>query len=280
MARITTCILRIASVCLPHNIRLAIAAQIFIAAGVLLIFVINLIWSQRLVRSLHPKFGWHRGPSIFLRSLYVLIVFTLIILITATVQSFYTLRQRTKTIDRDLQLYGSTVFAIISFLPIPIVSVSLILAVPGTHERFGNGRLRTKIAILLAGATLLCLGASYRCGTSWLTPVPMSKPLPPYFHKAAFYIFNFGVEIITVYLYATMRVDLRFHIPDGARGPGSYNVQGSTAAASDEEKANMEKQPERGDSLQNVEKVGKVVSDDHDWTASLSDDTKSKETKE
>jgi hypothetical protein len=38
-------------------------------------------------------------------------------------------------------------------------------------------------------------------------------------------MFNFGVEILTVYLYAIMRVDLRFHIPNGARGPGSYETQ-------------------------------------------------------
>jgi hypothetical protein len=52
--------------------------------------------------------------------------------------------------------------------------------------------------------------------------VPRSQPLPAYYSRACFYVFNFVVEIIAVYLYAFLRVDLRFHIPDGARGPGSY----------------------------------------------------------
>jgi hypothetical protein len=35
---------------------------------------------------------------------------------------------------------------------------------------------------------------------------------------------DFGLEIVIVFLYAIMRVDLRFHIPDGAKGPGSYRI--------------------------------------------------------
>ncbi|KAJ8112869.1 hypothetical protein OPT61_g4866 [Boeremia exigua] len=46
--------------------------------------------------------------------------------------------------------------------------------------------------------------------------------MPGYFHKAAFYVVNFAVEIVVVALYAGMRVDRRFWVPDGAKGPGSY----------------------------------------------------------
>ncbi|KAJ4352458.1 uncharacterized protein N0V89_007806 [Didymosphaeria variabile] len=223
MARIVTCTLRIASVSLPTNIRLAIAASIFVAAGILLIFIINLIWSQRILRAHHPV-GWHPFIRWVFIGLYVVIVFTLAILITAVVQSFYTLRPRTKTIDRSLQLYGSTLFAIVSFLPIPIVGLSLALSRASKREveKFGQGRHRTKIYVLLTGATLCCLGASYRAGTSWMTPVPLSQPEPTRFYKGWFYFMNFGIEIMIVYLYAVMRVDLRFHVPNGAHGPGSY----------------------------------------------------------
>jgi hypothetical protein len=56
----------------------------------------------------------------------------------------------------------------------------------------------------------------------WLTPVSRHEALPAYFAKAACYVVDFGVEILTVSLYALARVDLRFHVPDGAKGPGSY----------------------------------------------------------
>ncbi|KAH6616480.1 hypothetical protein C7974DRAFT_319148 [Boeremia exigua] len=222
MSRIVTCILRLASITHPLNIRLAIAAQIFTAAGVLLVYVINLFWTQRIVRSLHPHFGWHRVPSTIFKLLWPLIGLTLVIVIVSVVQSLYTLRPRTLTIDRSLQLYGTTFLAIVSFLPLPILA--LCFAIPRTErpDTFGTGRLRTKAAVLVTGASLVCLGASYRAGTMWRTPVPRSQPMPEYYHKAAFYMINFGVELLTVALYAVARVDLRFWIPDGASGPGSY----------------------------------------------------------
>ncbi|KAF1932536.1 uncharacterized protein M421DRAFT_53085 [Didymella exigua CBS 183.55] len=223
MSRIVTCSLRISSIVYSHNIRLAIAAQIFTAAGVLLIFIVNLLWTQRLVRSLHPHFGWHAIPSTILKMLWPIIALTLAALITATVQSFYTLRPRTHFIDRAVQLYGVTFLAVISFLPLPILAIAFAVPRKRSHDKFGAGRLRIKVAVLVAGTILVCFGASYRAGTSWLTPVPMTQPLPAYYHKAAFYFVDFGVEIATVFLYAIMRVDLRFHVPDGASGPGSYS---------------------------------------------------------
>ncbi|KAF2853095.1 hypothetical protein T440DRAFT_505975 [Plenodomus tracheiphilus IPT5] len=236
MSRIVTCILRIASVSLPHDIPLSIAATIFVAAGVLIIFVINLLWSQRILRSLHPHIGWHPSVSIAFKALYVLIFLTLAINITAVVQSFYTLRPRTRKIDRSLQLYGTTFFACISSLPIFVVLFSVLFPRKGTHDRFGAGRLRTKIFVLLTGAFLATLGAWYRCGTLWVHPVPKSEPLPAYFHKALFYIMDFTLEITIVYFYAIMRVDLRFHIPNGAKGPGSYAKHPESTTGGDEEK--------------------------------------------
>ncbi|KAF2873452.1 hypothetical protein BDV95DRAFT_343859 [Massariosphaeria phaeospora] len=234
MARITTTILRIASVSKSQNIRLAIAAQIFVAAGVLLIFIINLLWSQRIVRSLHPRFGWHPAFSTAFKVVYVLIGLTLAIIITATVQSFYTLRPSTRTTDRDLQLYGTTFLTIISFLPIPMTLLAFAVPRGSDPDNFGQGQLRTKVAILMTGATLLCLGAAFRCGTAWLKPVHMSQPLPAYYSKACFYVFNFLVEILVVYFYAIMRVDLRFHIPNGAKGPGSYKARSTPNISKDD----------------------------------------------
>lgn len=224
MARVATNVLRIASTSLPSNNNLAIAASIFVAAGVLIIFIVNLLFAQRILRSMHPRIGWHPVISIAFKVLYGLVACTLVVVITATVQSFFTLRPRTRKIDRSLQLYGSTLFAVISFLPILIIAISLALPRRSTPEKFGQGRLRTQILTLVVGTLLVSLGATFRCGTSWKHPVPFSQPRPTYFSKACFYIFNFTVEIMVVYFYAIMRVDLRFWIPNGAQGPGSYTT--------------------------------------------------------
>jgi hypothetical protein len=226
MSRIATCTLRIASICLPKDIQLAIAASIFVAAGVLIAFIVNIVWAQRILRATHPTLGWHRVTKIVFITIYVLIGLTLAVTITSVVQNFYTLRPRTKFIDRALQLYGQTFLAVISSLPIFIVGLALALPRRTPLEKFGAGKHSIKIGVLLAGTMLVTLGAWYRCGTSWQTPVPRSQSLPTYFAKPCFYIFNFGVEILTLYLYAITRTDLRFHVPNGAKGPGSYAQQG------------------------------------------------------
>lgn len=41
--------------------------------------------------------------------------------------------------------------------------------------------------------------------------------------KAVFYITGFTFEITVVALYAVMRIDRRFWVPDGAKGPGDYS---------------------------------------------------------
>jgi hypothetical protein len=222
MARIVTCTLRIASICIPTNANLSIAAAVFVAAAVLIIYIINILWSLRILRSIHPRLGWHRATKIVCIVLYVVTGLTLVMNITTVVQNFFTLRPRTKFIDRAVQLYGQTFLATVSSLPYLVVGLALALPRRVPPEKFGAGKHSVKIAILLAGTSLVTLGAWYRCATTWQTPVPRTRPLPGYFAKPAFYMFNFGVEILTVYMYAIMRVDLRFHVPNGAKGPGSY----------------------------------------------------------
>jgi hypothetical protein len=222
MERVLTSILRIASVSQPQNVRLALAAQIFVAAGVLILFVINIIFAMRLVRATHRSFGWHPAFGIAFKSLFVLVGVTLIMVITATVQGSYTLSAQTRATDRSLQLYGSTLLAIVATLPLLMTVMTLMIPYSPIDE-FGTGRLRTKVITLLISTTLLLIGAWYRCGITWQTPVPRFRPLPGYLGKGPFYILNFLFEFQTVIMYAVLRVDQRWHIPNGASGPGSYS---------------------------------------------------------
>lgn len=221
MARTVTMIMRIAWACRPNNISIAIASMVFTAAGVVLLYIINLLFAQRILRAQHPNSGWHPFFHYFFIGIYVLIVITLIMLITTVVQQFYSLNVNTHRIDRDVILYGGTFYTVVSFLPIPLVFISL--AIPRTTpiQKFGEGRFRNKIYILLLAATLLCLGASFRVGTNYKAPRPKSDP-PGYDSKACFYIFNFVVEIIVILLYVIVRVDRRFWIPNGSHGAGDY----------------------------------------------------------
>lgn len=224
MARITTSTLRLVWSTHQTSVPIAIAANVFVNAGVIIIIIINLIFSQRVLRASHPHIGWSRTIHFAYLGYYISIIGVLVMLITSIVQQSYTLNPDTLSIDHDLQLVGGTYNAVASFLPIPIVAFSVLF--PKRHnnghvEKFGSGRFRTKVAVLLTSSTLICLGACFRAGIAY---VPRPRDDPAWYHsKACFYVFNFGIEIIVIYLYAIVRVDRRFHIPNGASGPGSYS---------------------------------------------------------
>jgi len=103
MARITTMTMRLVWCTYATNIHIAIAAQIFVAAGVILLFIINLIFAQRIVRASHPQWAWAHWFSMAFKVYYASIIAMLVALIFCTVQSFYTLDYNIRRIDRDVQ---------------------------------------------------------------------------------------------------------------------------------------------------------------------------------
>ena len=224
MIRVISTVLRLAWIYHQRNIRLAIAAQIFVAAGTVILFVINLFFTQRLMRARHPHIGWHKPFKIFIPPVTVALTITgIIMVIVVVVQSFYTLNPHTLRIDRDVQWGVLSYFTFVAFLPIPVVLVMLVLPRRTHTDTFGSGKFRTKIGILLTSSALLTLGAGFRCGTAFLSPTPTRAPTPWYYSKAAFYCFDFLIEFIVVTLYLVVRVDRRFYIPDHAHGEGEYS---------------------------------------------------------
>ena len=237
MSRIVTMVMRIVWATRPTNVSVGIAAQVFVAAGVVLLFVVNAIFAQRIIRAAHPNSGWHPIMHWAFIGLYVTIVLTLIMLITSVVQQFYSLNLNTRRIDRDIQLYGGTFYAVVAFLPFPLVIGGLVIPRKTRLEKFGSGRFRSKIIILLTAAFLLCMGATFRVAVNYAGGErPRSDPAG-YQSKACFYIFDFTVEILVILLYIIVRVDKRFFVPNGSKGPGDYSrtVDKETEASLEEE---------------------------------------------
>ncbi|KAI3208952.1 hypothetical protein CBS147311_1673 [Penicillium roqueforti] len=248
MSRIIANILRIAWACHPMNIRLAIAAQIFVAAGVLLLFILNLLYAQRMFRAVYPVLGWSRPVSWAFKALYALVVVTIIMVITCVIQSSYTLNSNTLRIDRDIQLYGQTYFAIISFLPLPLVALVLLSPNRKYIEQVGYGSWIAKVFIVGLVGSLLCLGASFRAGTSWMPPRPVTDPAW-YHSRACFYIFNFTIDILVVAIFFVVRVDRRFWVPNGSsevrhyrRGENNAQVAQEGTALTVHDKQDIETQ--------------------------------------
>ncbi|KAJ5783178.1 hypothetical protein N7457_004952 [Penicillium paradoxum] len=238
MSRVIANIIRIAWACHLTNISLAIASQVFVAAGVVILFILNLLYAQRMFRAVYPAVGWSPSFSWAFKIMYALVLVTIIMVITVVIQSMYTRDTNILRIDRDILLYGQTYFTIISFLPLPLVAVTLLSPNRKRIQQIGEGSWVSKVFIVVLASLLLCLGASFRAGTNWMTPRSVLDPA--WYHgKACFYIFNFTIDFLVVVLYFVCRVDQRFWVPDGSskvrhyrREEGEKNTQTSQSEAS------------------------------------------------
>ncbi|CAK7218483.1 hypothetical protein SCUCBS95973_003502 [Sporothrix curviconia] len=231
MARTTALVMRIVWASRQHNVSIAIAANIFTVAGVVLLFLVNLIFTQRIVRAYRPRLGWSRPITYLFRFFFFSVPIVLIMVIPATVYSFFTLDVHKRDQLRRVQLTATTWMALLAFLPIP-VTILTILAPPrpphhGSVESFGRGQLRTKVGLLLFTSTVLALGAAFRAAVNFDVR-PLSDPAW-FDSRACYYCFNYVIEIIVVYTYTISRFDRRFHIPNGSSAPGHYAAGGAVA---------------------------------------------------
>ncbi|KAH6856404.1 hypothetical protein B0I37DRAFT_75037 [Chaetomium sp. MPI-CAGE-AT-0009] len=227
-ARLLALVLRCAWALEPGNVPLAIAAQIFTSAGVLVLFVTNLVFAQRVVRAYHPFLGWSKGVTGLFGGLFGSVVVVLVMVVTVTVVGFYVPPgagpdgQRTKAVVRGVQLFCGVYLALYAFLPVLLITLAAVVPRKTRIDRFGEGHFRTKFALLTFTATVLAVGAVFRAVIAFY-PAPTAQPA--WYHgKACYYFFNYGVELIAVYTYALARFDQRFHIPDGSSAPGHYSA--------------------------------------------------------
>ncbi|KAF9881744.1 hypothetical protein CkaCkLH20_00890 [Colletotrichum karsti] len=218
--RIIALSLRIAWATQPWNVSLDIAATIFAAAGVVLLFALNLVLSHRLVRALHPNIGWNPIVGYTFLFLHFWIFVCLVCAVVATTVSFYTLDLRYLQRCHTVQLFSSTSLAILAFLPVLIVTGALFYPGLRRPEPFGYGSITTKALIVIVTALLLTVGAAYRCAVNFAVRPAWAPGW--WHHKACYYVFNYDLELIVVFTYALLRFDMRFHVPDGACKAGDY----------------------------------------------------------
>jgi len=212
MARIATCVLRIAWSTRHTNVRLAIAAGIFINAGILILYLINLALAHRVFKAKRPQFRFHNALDRAVIGLYVLIVVALIMVITATVLSFYTLNTKTRQTARDIQLAAITYLLVITVLPFPMLAAAFLTKKGHYEAELGKGSMQTKTIIIMTSSALCMLIAGFKAGTAWENPRPIDHPAW-YHSKAAFYVFNFTLEILALATLTLSRIDKQFYIP-------------------------------------------------------------------
>jgi hypothetical protein len=226
MARTTTCIMRIVWAAYPHNVRIALAAQILNNAGILIIYIVNLIFAQRILRGMQPKTGWDKTLSNAFKGVYVLIGGVLAMVITATVLISYTLSPATKLACATC-LKASTVFLFfITLCPIFLLGAAFFLPRKEENEEaFGTGIMETKALVVFIIACLTITISGFKLGTTFETPRPVADPAW-YHSKAAFYCFGYLLEFVVLCVIQVARVDRMFHVPDGSGAVRSYWAAG------------------------------------------------------
>ena len=184
-------------------------------------FAVNAILTQRMIRALHPNFGWSPLLNGFFLFHVYSIPFIMIYNILFTVAAFYTLDADLLYIIRACLLFGLCYSLFASVLPVLFIALGILLPCSAPIERFGTGRPRSKVAILLFATLLLLAGAVVRLA-SFAMDHPVESP-GMLESKYIFYIIGFAFELTAVVLYAVIRIDKRFWVPDGAKGPGDYS---------------------------------------------------------
>ena len=221
MARIVTLALRMAWAREQHNVQVGVASQVFTNAGVLIVYVVNAILAQRILRAKHPHLGWHAILRVAFRVFYILISIALVGIITSVVLSVYTLNAQVLQNCRNIQLVALTYIFIFTLLPLPIVGIATFLPTSAHEETFGEGSTISKSVIITLSSCICLLIAGFKAGVGWSTPRSLEDP-GWYDSKATFYVFNFTLEILALGFLTITRIDKRFHVPDGCKQAGDY----------------------------------------------------------
>ncbi|KAK0794859.1 hypothetical protein LTS16_021767 [Friedmanniomyces endolithicus] len=223
--RTITCSLRIAWAFNLNNVSLIIAAEILLLAGNLILYIINLVFAQRILRARHPEIGWDPRLSFLLKSLYAVIGCVLVMVISTIVLSYYTLDEYTLGVCRDIYLFGSSYIFFFATLPVVILLYTFLRSPSPDQQHFGHGSTEFKALVLLGSSCLCILIAGSRAGTTYMTPPPTGSPAW-YDSKAAFYSFGFVPEVLTLLLFVIARVDLLFKVPDDSSEVRSFEKAG------------------------------------------------------
>jgi len=233
-ARIVTLVLRIAWATRQQNIRLAIAAEILLNAGILIVYIVNLILAQRILRAKQPQIGWNPIIRIVYKLLYVGIGMALVAVITSVVTSLYTLNMHTRSDCRDVELAALTYLIIFTCLPVVHIIAIVILPRSQQEESFGEGSMTSKLIIVTLSTCLCILIAGFKAGVIWS---PARSALNPawFDSKACLYVFGFTMEILVLSLLTFARIDKRFFVPNGCKQAGDYNRLGKQTPVENEE---------------------------------------------
>lgn len=216
MSRVVTLVLRIAWSQHQHNNNLAIASLVFLNAGVLIIFLLNLqMCKMSIFRTHYVYFTNNPAKKDFIKKIFagtsLLLLPFLATTITGAIQSFLTDNASIQAKDSILKRIGVCAFLLYSFLPFPLLSCNAFLrlkngeawAVPSNKSTADfdlklwrkNGTLWYNSAFIICSASLLILEYTFKVIQGFA-----NATIPHwYYSKAAFYCLSILPELLAMY---------------------------------------------------------------------------------
>ncbi|KAF8435579.1 hypothetical protein BGX38DRAFT_1100290 [Terfezia claveryi] len=211
MSRCVTFGVRISWASSPTDPSLTIAAQVLLSAGVLLLFIVNLVCAQRILEALHPATGRSRSVRYSFMAYYASIIAALIMVITTTVQSFKTTNPSILKIDMDIRKFCGTWMTLFAFSPIPVSLIAFFTPGGSPPTKLGTGSMSTKVAMVCGVSVLLTLSVAFRTSIVFLPTRPITDTAW-YYQRPAFYTFTPMLELMVVITLAALRFDQRFYL--------------------------------------------------------------------
>lgn len=195
---------------------------------------------MRLLRAAHPTLGWNPVLRITYKAALYLVLPILIMLITViVVMAKQPTNAEARTVGNPIVKLGQTYFLVIAASPLLILPLTLYHAPSAPRDPFGAGSWHTKIAMVATTSFLALIEATFRAGTTWAPARPATDPAW-WDSRAAFYCFNFMLDVLIMAVFLGFRMDRRMHVPDKCDGPGDYSAkaarrEGSASTTLDEE---------------------------------------------
>ena len=223
MARNATFVLRIVWATRPTNASVVIASMIFSAAGVLVAYIVMLLLSLRLFRATHPELGWSPKLRIGCKVLYITLFLAFVLTISFTIESFYTLDANIKKVAVWVQRSSALIMLLFNIASLIILCLSIFLPRTSAPENFGAGSIKRKTMIISAMMIFVLFIIGFRFGTAWADAPP--TPNPAWWDsKPAFYVLEFGLELVVIYTLLLIRFDRIFWVPNGSAKAGDYRM--------------------------------------------------------
>lgn len=205
--RVLACAVRMAWASRPDSVRIAVASQVLLQAGVLLLLLLNLILAERVLLGRRPGPRARRCLRVLLGAMSALTVSALIMVVVSIIVSVYSLDQSTIERCRDVQRAAASYLVVLAVAPAALLSVAPLFSTEPT-PRVTTLR-RSEVAVVLSSCLLCTLNAGFKAGVVWARPKSLFDPAW-YHSRSCLYTFVLGTEVVALVLLLATRADLKF----------------------------------------------------------------------